>query len=185
MAHPICHIGRGFPIRPHLAPPIVGAAIAAQVVTRPYVVSAVRASAERYRRPMPVVRLARPIIGAATVPPVVTRAFIVSAVAKTAAKYNTPRGRLKLANPIVSQPSAPVVTRPYIVSAVSKNAARYARGIWPRAMVADPVVGAAVLSSVDGIIRADWQTSVLRVQGKSPVCRVDQQTPVLRIQQDE
>lgn len=52
--------GRGFPIRPHLAKPIVSSGAApAPVVTRPYLVSAVKAAATRYATVRPKNRLPR------------------------------------------------------------------------------------------------------------------------------
>lgn len=74
MAHPIAHIGRGFPIRPHLAKPIVGPAIIAPVVTRPYIVSAVRDGRTRWRLAShwPVAHLASAIVGPYVPPPPVT-----------------------------------------------------------------------------------------------------------------
>jgi hypothetical protein len=122
-----------------LATPIAPSVAVAPVVTRPKIVSAVRANLDKFYRNRGRVHLARPIIGTALTAPVATRAKIVSAVQANFTRFRLSRVvHPRLAKPVqtLPPPPAPLWTKAFVISSVKANAQRFARGKWPKALVA-------------------------------------------------
>lgn len=102
--------GRQFPIKAHVAPPIVGAAVVTFIAPPAKIVSL--AGLGTQRRLLLKAHVASPIVGAAaTPPPLVSQAQVFSVKSRPDRRIL----KAKVAPGIVG-PALPLVTRPYILS---------------------------------------------------------------------
>lgn len=195
--------GRRFPIKPHLAGPIVGPPAPA-IVTRPYIASLVRQQAALVRSPK---RLHLAPVIVPPEPAIVTRPYVISAA--LAARFV--RRRVLYAKPIVI-PAPAIVTVPKVVSAV--NLLRFTRGrvrsspavppaqtaspLWtrayvvllrraqyrrPRIQLASPVVNPAVIITIspDVIFQLQKRNTTFSLDPRGTVFELEQRPSTFQV----
>ena len=115
--------GRAFPIRAHLAKPLVSAATSPPIVTKPQIVGSVT----KNQAFASVARLKPHLVPAIrTFLPLTTKPFVISAV-KANACFLQKKGNVKTAKPVTGSATTfpPLWTRAFVISSVKANNDKY------------------------------------------------------------